>query len=135
MAGLPESFVNEYNFLRQVRFSFDYWIWQVCRSYSNYIKFFLLKRSFVWLLFFLFFILSFLFQTPLHLAVITKQPRALDCLIKAGANPRLRDRHGNTAVHIACSYGDATCLKALLHYDVSKMVLNWQNYQGKRCWN
>lgn len=85
MAGLPESFVNEYNFLR---------------------------------------------QTPLHLAVITKQPRALDCLIKAGANPRLRDRHGNTAVHIACSYGDATCLKALLHYDVSKMVLNWQNYQG-----
>ena len=82
-----------------------------------------------------FFILFFLFQTPLHLAVITKQPRALDCLIKAGANPRLRDRHGNTAVHIACSYGDATSLKALLHYDVSKMVLNWQNYQGKRCWS
>lgn len=85
MAGLPETYINEYNFLR---------------------------------------------QTPLHLAAITKQPRALDCLIKAGADPRLRDRHGNTAVHIACTYKDATCLKALLHYNVSKTALNLQNYQG-----
>lgn len=85
MAGLPESFVNEFNFLK---------------------------------------------QTPLHLAAITKQPRVLDFLIKAGANPRLRDRHGNTAVHTACAYGDGVCLKALLNYNVAKTVLNWQNYQG-----
>ena len=72
-------------------------------------------------------------QTPLHLAAITKQPHAVDSLIKAGANPRLRDRHGNTAVHIACAYGDAACLKALLKYNVAKIALNWQNYQGRSC--
>ncbi|KAM7449939.1 Nuclear factorNF-kappa-B p105 subunit [Porites harrisoni] len=85
MAGLPETFVNEFNFLR---------------------------------------------QTPLHLAAITKQPHALDCLLRAGANPRLRDRHGNTVVHIACTYGDGACLKALLNHSAPKTVLNLQNYQG-----
>ena len=70
-------------------------------------------------------------QTPLHLAAITKQPHALDCLLRAGANPRLRDRHGNTVVHIACTYGDGACLKALLNHSAPKSVLNLQNYQGK----
>lgn len=85
MASLPESFVSEYNFLR---------------------------------------------QTPLHLAAITKQPRMLECLLRARANARSRDRHGNTAVHIACMHGDAMCLKAMLNFNVTKTVLNWQNYQG-----
>ena len=70
-------------------------------------------------------------QSPLHLAAITKQPRMLDCLLRASANVRSRDRHGNTAVHIACMHGDAVCLKALMNFNVSKTVLNWQNYQGK----
>ncbi|XP_078366707.1 nuclear factor NF-kappa-B p105 subunit-like [Oculina patagonica] len=85
MAGLPDSYISEYNFLR---------------------------------------------QSPLHLAAITKQPRILECLLRASANARSRDRHGNTAVHIACMHGDAVCLKALLNFNVSKTVLNWQNYQG-----
>lgn len=85
MASLPESFVSEYNFLR---------------------------------------------QTPLHLAAITKQPRMLECLLRARANARSRDRHGNTAVHIACMHGDAMCLKAMLNFNMTKTVLNWQNYQG-----
>ena len=72
----------------------------------------------------------FSLQSPLHLAAITKQPRMLDCLLRASANVRSRDRHGNTAVHIACMHGDAVCLKALLNFNVSKTVLNWQNYQG-----
>lgn len=70
-------------------------------------------------------------QTPLHLAAITKQPRMLECLLRARANARSRDRHGNTAVHIACMHGDAMCLKAMLNFNVTKTVLNWQNYQGE----
>lgn len=52
-------------------------------------------------------------QSPLHLAVLTRQPRIVRRLILAGANPSLRNFRGNTALHLACATGDLGCAKAL----------------------
>jgi len=56
----------------------------------------------------------FLPQTPLHLAVLTHQARIARCLVVAGANVDIRDRRGNTALHLACQIGDLECVKALM---------------------
>uniref|UniRef100_W8BRG3 NF-kappa-B inhibitor cactus n=2 Tax=Ceratitis capitata TaxID=7213 RepID=W8BRG3_CERCA len=52
-------------------------------------------------------------QTPLHLAALTKQRKILRMLLLAGAEPTLRDRHGNTSLHLACMSGDEQCVNAL----------------------
>ncbi|XP_015430853.1 PREDICTED: NF-kappa-B inhibitor cactus isoform X2 [Dufourea novaeangliae] len=52
-------------------------------------------------------------QSPLHLAVLTRQPRIARRLILAGANPALRNFRGNTALHLACATGDLASAKAL----------------------
>lgn len=52
-------------------------------------------------------------QSPLHLAVLTRQPRVVRRLILAGANPALRNFRGNTALHLACATGDLASAKAL----------------------
>ncbi|XP_060560227.1 nuclear factor NF-kappa-B p105 subunit-like isoform X2 [Ruditapes philippinarum] len=59
---------------------------------------------------------NFHHQTPLHLAVITQQPHAVDLLIRAGADTTLVDRNGYTAAHLAVLYGQDDCLKNLLKY-------------------
>lgn len=53
-------------------------------------------------------------QTPLHLAVLTRQPRMVTRLLCAGASPEIRDRHGNTALHLAVAGGDISCVRALM---------------------
>ncbi|XP_067624999.1 NF-kappa-B inhibitor cactus [Eurosta solidaginis] len=53
-------------------------------------------------------------QTPLHLAALTKQTRISRMLLLAGAEPTLRDYHGNTALHLACMSGDDQCVNALI---------------------
>lgn len=52
-------------------------------------------------------------HTPLHLAVITGQSRVVRALIISGASLTTRDRHGNTALHLACKQGDVECVKQL----------------------
>jgi len=52
-------------------------------------------------------------QSPLHLAVLTQQPKIVRRLIMAGADPSLRNFRGNTALHLACANGDLACTKAL----------------------
>lgn len=52
-------------------------------------------------------------QSPLHLAVLARQPRIIRGLILAGANPALRNFRGNTALHLACATGDLASAKAL----------------------
>ena len=53
------------------------------------------------------------YQSPLHLAVMTKQPRIVRRLLLAGANPTVRDFRGNTPLHLACIAGDFACATAL----------------------
>lgn len=46
-----------------------------------------------------------IFQTPLHLAVLTRQVKVVRALMAAGADISVRDKDGNTALHIACRDG------------------------------
>ena len=41
-------------------------------------------------------------QSPLHLAVLTRQHKVIQYLLKANANPLVCDRDGNTPLHLAC---------------------------------
>ncbi|KAM8716020.1 hypothetical protein ACLKA7_002978 [Drosophila subpalustris] len=52
-------------------------------------------------------------QTPLHLAALTAQPTIIRMLLLAGAEPTVRDRHGNTALHLSCIAGEKQCVHAL----------------------
>ena len=44
-------------------------------------------------------------QSPLHLAVLTRQHKVIQYLLKANANPLVCDREGNTPLHLACRMG------------------------------
>ncbi len=52
-------------------------------------------------------------QTPLHLAVLTKQPTIVRHLVCMGAALDARDRFGNTPLHLACRDGDLESVKSL----------------------
>ncbi|XP_051900927.1 NF-kappa-B inhibitor epsilon [Pristis pectinata] len=54
-----------------------------------------------------------LFQTPLHLAMYTRQANVVRQLVLKGADVGLQDRNGNTALHLACQYGLEECMQAL----------------------
>lgn len=63
------------------------------------------------------------FQTPLHLAVITKQREAIDALLDAGADGSLTDRYGNTALHLAAQQREGDIVaQLLLHRRVAQLV-------------
>jgi len=53
-------------------------------------------------------------QTPLHLAVLTNQAPLVRRLVVGGASVLLRDRLGNTPLHLACREGHVDCAHALL---------------------
>lgn len=72
-------------------------------------------------------------QTPLHLAVITHQMYIVKKLIEGGADVNLMDRHGQTALHLACQGGDVNCVYAIR--DVTQgsrfqIRLDLKNFQG-----
>lgn len=52
-------------------------------------------------------------QTALHVAVLASQAKLARMLVAAGARVDMRDRNGNTPVHLACIQGDLESLKAL----------------------
>lgn len=52
-------------------------------------------------------------QTPLHLAVETRQHLIVRWLIVAGARPCVRDHMGDSPLHIAARNGDLNCCKAI----------------------
>ena len=52
-------------------------------------------------------------ETPLHLAVITKQPNIVRKLLLSGADLLKQNINGNTALHLACKFGNFLCVKAL----------------------
>ncbi|XP_033119493.1 ankyrin repeat domain-containing protein 36C-like isoform X2 [Anneissia japonica] len=70
-----------------------------------------------------------LHQTPLHLAIITKQPDLVGDLIQAGADPNICDRHGNTSMHLACIHKCAPIMYVLLQSSCTPQ-LNVKNFEG-----
>lgn len=75
-------------------------------------------------------IFNHLRQTPLHLAVITQQEGLVEGLLRAGADPASPDRHGRTALHLCCEYGQADCLSALLSHGSSLSCLDVTHFEG-----
>ena len=53
-------------------------------------------------------------QNPLHVTVLTNQIPIARQLIVAGVDVNARDRHGNTALHLACRDGFVEITRALL---------------------
>lgn len=97
-------------------------------------------------------IFNHLSQTPLHLATLTRQPNLVRRLIISGSTVDLRDRHGNTALHIACAQSDYSSVRQLLapiedKEIISAQVVNYpvdaqhlsidllelRNYEGETC--
>ena len=93
-----------------------------------------------------------LLQSPLHLTILTKLTSGdlVRKLLAAGATPDLRDRNGNTALHLACKAGDFKAVCDLttplsddevtsVTYDLPPSYrfcipqdLNLRNYEGKK---
>ncbi|XP_031367371.1 NF-kappa-B inhibitor cactus-like [Apis dorsata] len=87
-------------------------------------------------------------QSPLHLAVLAKQPRIIRELILAGANPEVRNFRGNTPLHLSCSIGDFQSTFALvsplnsneyyylrpgMKVPILPQNLELRNYDGQMC--
>lgn len=81
-----------------------------------------------------------LYQTALHLAVHLDQPRAVRALVLKGASRMLQDRHGDTALHVACQRQHLACARCLLEGQPEpgrgpphSLDLQLQNWQGLAC--
>uniref|UniRef100_I3J9E1 Nuclear factor kappa B subunit 1 n=1 Tax=Oreochromis niloticus TaxID=8128 RepID=I3J9E1_ORENI len=71
-----------------------------------------------------------LYQTPLHLAVITQQKEAVEALLLAGADPTLTDRHGNTVLHLAAQHEGGGMIQFLLQHRELRELLDQTNTAG-----
>ncbi|KAJ8407664.1 hypothetical protein AAFF_G00275210 [Aldrovandia affinis] len=71
-----------------------------------------------------------LYQTPLHLAVVTQQEEAVEALLAAGADATLTDRHGNTALHLAAQQKDGRMVELLLTHREAATLINLPNAAG-----
>lgn len=81
-----------------------------------------------------------LYQTALHLAVHLDQPDTVKALVLKGASRMLQDRHGDTALHVACQRQHLTCARCLLEVQPEpgrgpphSLDLQLQNWQGLAC--
>ncbi|XP_064440943.1 nuclear factor NF-kappa-B p105 subunit isoform X6 [Mirounga angustirostris] len=71
-----------------------------------------------------------LYQTPLHLAVITKQEAVVEDLLRAGADLSLLDRLGNSVLHLAAKEGQDKILSILLKHKKAALLLDHPNGEG-----
>uniref|UniRef100_A0A670YME2 Nuclear factor NF-kappa-B p105 subunit n=1 Tax=Pseudonaja textilis TaxID=8673 RepID=A0A670YME2_PSETE len=71
-----------------------------------------------------------LYQTPLHLAVITRQAGIVRALLGAGADVNLLDRHGNSVFHLAAQQGDEVALSMLLQHKEASVMRDLPNGDG-----
>ncbi|MEQ2295243.1 hypothetical protein AMECASPLE_012007 [Ameca splendens] len=71
-----------------------------------------------------------LYQTPLHLAVITQQKETAEVLLLAGADPTLTDRHGNTVLHLAAQQEGGGMVELLLRRRELRKLLQCSNTAG-----
>ncbi|ELK00255.1 NF-kappa-B inhibitor epsilon [Pteropus alecto] len=81
-----------------------------------------------------------LYQTALHLAVHLDQPGTVRALVLKGASRVLQDRHGDTALHVACQRQHLACARCLLEGRPEPgrgpphcLDLQLQNWQGLAC--
>ncbi|XP_066107655.1 NF-kappa-B inhibitor epsilon [Saccopteryx bilineata] len=81
-----------------------------------------------------------LYQTALHLAVHLDQPGTVRALVRKGASRTLQDRHGDTALHVACQRQHLACARCLLEGQPEpgrgpplSLDLQLQNWQGLAC--
>lgn len=72
-----------------------------------------------------------LYQTPLHLAVITKQEDVVEDLLRVGADLSLLDRWGNSVLHLAAKEGHDKILGVLLKNSKAALLINHPNGEGK----
>lgn len=72
-------------------------------------------------------------QTPLHLAVITRQVKVVEMLLRAGVDPSLLDKDGRSPVHLASLAGDSAVLRLLLAHlgESHAHVVNSSDYHGE----
>ena len=69
-------------------------------------------------------------QTPLHLAIITRQPHIVQLLVQAGASVNFPDRKGNTALHLASARRDMQILQMLARATSPVPDFNCKNFAG-----
>lgn len=62
-------------------------------------------------------------QTVLHVAAQYKHADCVQSLIDCGANVYLQDKQKQSALHIACTYGDLATVKILCDAGESKLML------------
>lgn len=79
----------------------------------------------------LFLSLSAISQTPLHLAIITRQPHIVQLLVQAGASVNFPDRKGNTALHLASTRRDMQVLQMLARATSPVPDFNCKNFAGE----
>ncbi|XP_012583305.1 PREDICTED: nuclear factor NF-kappa-B p105 subunit isoform X2 [Condylura cristata] len=72
-----------------------------------------------------------LYQTPLHLAVVTQQEAVVEDLLWAGADPSLLDRAGNSVLHLAATGGYDKVLGVLLKHKQAALLLDHPNGEGE----
>uniref|UniRef100_A0A8C1LZY8 Nuclear factor of kappa light polypeptide gene enhancer in B-cells 1 n=1 Tax=Cyprinus carpio TaxID=7962 RepID=A0A8C1LZY8_CYPCA len=71
-----------------------------------------------------------LYQTPLHLAVLTQHKEAVEALLEAEVDVTLTDRHGNTALHLAAQQKEDSVLRLLLKYKSVSQLTSIPNTAG-----
>uniref|UniRef100_A0A8C1YPV0 Nuclear factor of kappa light polypeptide gene enhancer in B-cells 1 n=1 Tax=Cyprinus carpio TaxID=7962 RepID=A0A8C1YPV0_CYPCA len=71
-----------------------------------------------------------LYQTPLHLAVLTQHKEAVEALLEAEVDVTLTDRHGNTALHLAAQQKEDSMLRLLLKYKSVSQLTSIPNTAG-----
>lgn len=78
--------------------------------------------------------LTWSLQTPLHLAVITRQVKVVEVLLRAGADPSLVDKDGRSPLHLAALAGDNATLRPLLAHlgERHAHLVNTPDYHGER---
>lgn len=69
------------------------------------------------------------FQTPLHLAVVTGDCGIVRLLLSAGASPNIADRNGQNCFHLSVQYQHTECLQCLFTY-CSESQPDIMNYEG-----
>ncbi|KAK3584494.1 hypothetical protein CHS0354_006025 [Potamilus streckersoni] len=74
-----------------------------------------------------------LFQTPLHVAVLTDMLSVVDRLVSRNVRIDLQDHHGNTPLHLACAKGNLKIVSVLLANSFLKETLEIRNADGVTC--